>query len=152
MSTVESSRTLATSADATLFGTLAADPFTGIGVPFVALVGDSPERCLDIVPPPLVIEPASNQLCYECATSPASSPLVELGNELVINGNVQSHVPTIAHKAPPLPPSGSSTGSCPRRGDRAEPAMIGAVLEVRDAFEDLRPRCLPVSARQCYHI
>jgi len=26
-----------------------------------------------------------------------SSPLVEFGNELVINGNVQSHVPTIAH-------------------------------------------------------
>jgi len=97
MSTVESSRTLATSADATLVGTLAADPFTGIVIPFVALVGDSPERCLDIVPSPLVIEPAANQLCDECATSPASGPLVEFGNELVINVNVQSHVLIIAH-------------------------------------------------------
>jgi hypothetical protein len=97
MSTVESSRTLATSADATPVGTLAADPFTGVVIPFVALVGDGPEHCLDIVPSPLVIESAANQLCDECTTSPASSPLVEFGNELVINGNVQSHVLTIAH-------------------------------------------------------
>ncbi len=97
MSTVESSSTLATSADATLVGTLAADPFTGIVIPFVALVGDSPERCLDIVPSPLVIEPAAYQFCDECATAPAPSPLVEFGNELVINGNVQSHVLIIAH-------------------------------------------------------
>jgi hypothetical protein len=55
MSTVESSRTLAMSADATLVGTLAADPFTGIVVPFVTLVGDGPKGRLDIVPSPLVI-------------------------------------------------------------------------------------------------
>ena len=97
MRTVESSRILATSADATPVGALAADPFTGIVIPFVALVGDSPERCLDVVPPPLVVESAANQFCDECAASPASSPPVEFGNELVINGNVQSHVPTIAH-------------------------------------------------------
>jgi hypothetical protein len=97
MRTVESSRTLATSADATPVGALAADPFTGIVIPFVALVGDSPERCLDIVPSPFVIESVANQLCDERAASPASSPPVEFGNELVINGNVQSHVPTIAH-------------------------------------------------------
>ena len=97
MRTVESSRILATSADATPVGALAADPFTGIVIPFVALVGDSPERCLDVVPPPLVVESAANQFCDECAASPASSPLVEFGNKLVINGNVQSHVPTIAH-------------------------------------------------------
>jgi hypothetical protein len=94
------------SADATLVGTLAADPFTGIVVPFVALVGDGPERCLDIVPSPLVIEPAANQLCDECAPSPASSPLVELGNELVVHGNVQSHGLIIAHYhyTTPTPP------------------------------------------------
>ena len=88
------------SADATLVGALVADPFTGIVIPFVALVGDSPERCLDIVPSPLVVESAANQLCDECAASPAASPLVEFGNELVINGYVQSHVPTIAHCLP----------------------------------------------------
>jgi hypothetical protein len=88
------------SADATLVGALVADPFTGIVIPFVALVGDGPERCLDIVPSPLVIESAANQLCDECAASPASSPLVELCNELVINGYVQSHVLTIAHWLP----------------------------------------------------
>ena len=85
------------SADATLVGALVADPFTGIVIPFVALVGDGPQRCLDIVPSPLVIESAANQLCDECAASSASSPLVELGNEFVINGYVQSHVLTIAH-------------------------------------------------------
>ena len=88
MRTVESSRTLATSADAAPVGALAADPFTGIVIPFVALVGDSPERCLDIVPSPLVIEAAANQLCDECAASPASSPPVEFGNELVVDDNV----------------------------------------------------------------
>jgi hypothetical protein len=97
MRTVESSRIFATSADATPVGALAPDPFTGIVIPIVALVGDSPERCLDIVPSPLVIESAANQLCDECAASPASGAPVEFGNELVINGNVQSHVPTIAH-------------------------------------------------------
>jgi hypothetical protein len=55
MSTVESSRTLAMSADATLVGTLAADPFTGIVVPFVTLVGDGSKGRFDIVPSPLVI-------------------------------------------------------------------------------------------------
>lgn len=76
------------SADATLVGTLAADPFAGIDVPFVTLVWDGPKSSLDIVPSPLVIESAANQLCDECATLPASGPLVELGNELVIHGNV----------------------------------------------------------------
>jgi hypothetical protein len=97
MRTAESSRTLAISADATLVGALVADPFTGIVIPFVALVGDGPERCLDIVPSPLIVESAANQLCDESAASPASGPLVEFGNELVINGYVQSHVLTIAH-------------------------------------------------------
>lgn len=97
MRTVESSRILPTSADATLVGALSADPFAGIVIPFVALVGDGPKRCLDIVPSPLVVEAAANQLCDECAASPASGPPVEFGNELVIDGNVQSHVLTIAH-------------------------------------------------------
>src|SRR5262245_21724927 len=97
MRTVESSRTLATSADATPVGALAADPLTGIVIPLVALVGDGPERCFDIVPSSFVIEPASNQLCDECAASPGSSPPIEFGDELVIHGIVQSHVPTIAH-------------------------------------------------------
>jgi len=88
MSTVESSRTLAMSADATFVGTLAADPFTGIVVPFVTLVGDGAKGSLDVVPSPLVIESAANQLGDECATLPTSGPLVELGNELVIHRNV----------------------------------------------------------------
>ena len=79
MRTVESSRIFATSADATPVGALAADPFTGIVIPVVALVGDSPERCLDIVPSGLVIESAANQFCDECAASPASSAPVEFG-------------------------------------------------------------------------
>ena len=59
------------SADATVVGALVADPFTGIVVPFVSLVGDGPEHCLDIVPSPLVIESAANQLCDECAAGDA---------------------------------------------------------------------------------
>ncbi len=97
MSTVESSRTLPISAGATLVGPLPADPFTGIGIPLVALVGDSPERCLDIVPSALIVESPANQLRDERAAAPASRPLIELGNELVIDRDVQSHVPRIAH-------------------------------------------------------
>jgi len=97
MRTVESSRILATSADATPIGALAADPLSGIVIPFVALIGDRPERCLDIVPSPLVIESAANQFCDECAAPPASNPPVKSGNEHVIDGNVQSHVLSIAH-------------------------------------------------------
>lgn len=100
MSTVESSRTLAISAGATLVGPLSADPFTGIVIPLVALVGDGAERCLDIVPPPLVVEAAANQLRDERAAAPAARPLIELGNELVVDGDVQSHVPKIAHWNP----------------------------------------------------
>lgn len=97
MRTVESSRILATSADATFIGALATDPVSGIVVPFVALVGDGTERGLDVVPPTLVIEPATNQLRDERAASPTPGTLIELGNELVIDRNVQSHVLTIAH-------------------------------------------------------
>ena len=97
MSTVESSRTLAISAGSTLVGPLLADPFTGIGIPLVALVGDGPERCLDIVPSPLIVESPADQLRDERAAAPTSRPLIELGNELVVNGDVQSHVPRIAH-------------------------------------------------------
>lgn len=85
------------SADATLVGSLPADPSAGIVIPFVSAVGDGPQRCLDIIPSPLVIKSAANQLCNERAASPTAGPSVELGDELVINGNVQSHVPTIAH-------------------------------------------------------
>ncbi len=70
------------SADATLVGALVADPFTGIVIPFVALVGDGAEHCLDIGPSPLAIESAANQLCDECAASPASSPLAPLSDKL----------------------------------------------------------------------
>jgi hypothetical protein len=63
----------------------------------VALVGDRPERCPDIVPSTLVIESVANQLCNECAASSASNPPIEFGDELVIDGNVQSSVLTLAH-------------------------------------------------------
>lgn len=87
------------SADATPVGALVADPFTGIGIPLVAFVGDCPERRLYIVPSPLVIEPPANQLRDERAASPAPGPPVEFGDKFVIDGYVQSHVPMIAHKA-----------------------------------------------------
>lgn len=97
MSTVESSSTLAISAGATLVVPLPADPFTGIGIPFVALVRDGPKRGLDIVPSPLIVESPANQLRDERAAAAASRPLIELGNELVVDRYVQSHVPRIAH-------------------------------------------------------
>jgi hypothetical protein len=62
----------------------------------VAVIWDCTQRCLDVVPSPLVVQAASNQLRDECAAASASSSLVELGHERVINGNVQSHVSTIA--------------------------------------------------------
>ena len=101
MRTVESSRILAISADATPVGALVTDPFTGIGIPFVALVSDGPERCLDIVPSPLVFKSSPDQLRDECAASPAAGAPIEFGDKLVVDCYVQSHVPMIAHCAPP---------------------------------------------------
>jgi len=43
------------------------------------------------------VESAANQLGDECAATPASGPLVEFGDELVVNGNVQSRVLNLAH-------------------------------------------------------
>jgi hypothetical protein len=48
----------------------------------------------------LVVEAAANQLRDERAAAPAARPLIELGNELVVDGDVQSHVPRIAHWNP----------------------------------------------------
>ena len=97
MSTVESSRILLTSPSAARVGALLLDPCAGIVIPFVALVGDCPKSCFDVVPALLVLDPATDQHRDEGAASPASHASIELGNELVVNRNVQSHVSTIAH-------------------------------------------------------
>lgn len=37
------------------------------------------------------------KFCDECAASPTAYALIELGNELVVNINVQTHVSILAH-------------------------------------------------------
>ena len=55
------------------------------------------ERCLYVVPPPLVVETAANELRDERAPTPSADASVEVRDQRVVQRYVQSHVLTIAH-------------------------------------------------------
>ena len=98
MSTVESSRSLLTSAgSASVALSLLAHPSSGVVVPIVAGVGDGAEGPLDVVPAPFVVEPATNELCDEGASPSRADPPVKVRHKLVVQSNVQTHVPSLAH-------------------------------------------------------
>ena len=60
------------------------DPGSRIVIPLVARVGEPAKGRFDVVPTPLVVQAAADQLAEECApTSNARAP-VELGDEIVI--------------------------------------------------------------------
>jgi hypothetical protein len=100
MSTVESSRSLLTSAgSASVALSLLPHPSSGVVVPIVAGVGEGAEGPLDVVPPPFVVESATNELCDEGASPPRADPPVKVVHELVVQSNVQTHVPSLAHSA-----------------------------------------------------
>lgn len=69
----------------------------------MAGVGDAAERCFDVVPAPLVVEPAPDQLSDECAALSRAGTPVEFSHEFVVQNDVQQHGPNLAHTGVALP-------------------------------------------------
>ena len=79
---------------------LASHPLRRVVVPVMAGVGDAAERCFDVVPAPLVVEPAPDQLSDECAALSRAGTPVEFSHEFVVQSDVQPHGPNLAHTGP----------------------------------------------------
>ena len=71
-------------------------PFGWVVIPVVAGVGDSAERCFEVVPSPLVVETPPNQLSDEDASFSATGTPVDLGHQIVVQGDVQPHRSNLA--------------------------------------------------------
>ncbi len=100
MITVESRRRRANSAHPPVVGpALAAYPVGRIVVPLVPLVGERAERLLEVVPTVLVIECSSDDLCDEGTATSGPCALIELVDEIVVEGDVYTHVLTLAHNS-----------------------------------------------------
>jgi hypothetical protein len=78
---------------------LRTNPLGRIVIPVVTDIADCPERGLDVIPPALILQTPTHELGDERAPPPRSDPAIELGDEFVIEGYVQSHVLTLAHGA-----------------------------------------------------
>ena len=76
---------------------LASHPLRRVVVPVVAGVGDAAERRFDVIPAPFVGESPLDQLSDEGAALPGTGAPIELGHEIVVQGDVQPHVPNLAH-------------------------------------------------------
>lgn len=99
MSTVESRSRRATSAGpAPVVMTLVSHPPGRVVVPLVGGVGQRPEGRLDVVPAPLVIDAATDELGDEGTPTPRTDASVELGHQIVRQRNVYTHVPRLAHR------------------------------------------------------
>lgn len=72
-------------------------PLGRVVVPGVSGVSKRAERAFYLVPSPLVLESSPDQSRDERAALAVAHPGVELGDELVVQGNVQSHVLMLAH-------------------------------------------------------
>jgi len=64
----------------------------------VARVRDRTQGRLDVVPPTLVLQAATNELGNERAAPSPSHTTVEIGHELVLEGYVQTHGLILAHR------------------------------------------------------
>ncbi len=71
-------------------------PFGWVVIPVVAGVGDPAERCFEIVPSPLVVEPTPNQLGDKGASLPGTGTPVDLGHQSVVQRDVQPHGSNLA--------------------------------------------------------
>lgn len=76
---------------------LAAYPCGRVVVPLMADIVHASEGGLDVLPAPLVIEAAPDQFGDESAPLTSTRPAVELGDQVVIQRYVQSHVQMMAH-------------------------------------------------------
>ena len=76
---------------------LGANPPGDIVVPVVVRVGQSGQRGLDVFPPPFVVEPSPDEFGDEGAPPPGTGPSIQLGDQLVLERYVYTHVLRIAH-------------------------------------------------------
>ena len=77
--------------------TLSAHPPGGVIVPFVPGVGESAKCRLDVLLPPLVLQTATNEFSDEGTALTRTDTAIQIGHEVVVERNVQSHVPMLAH-------------------------------------------------------
>ena len=96
ISTVVSRTIRATSALTGAIATLLAHPGSRVVVPLVGL-GQYAHGRGKVIPPPLLGECGLHSRHDECAALPRADPAVELGHDIVVECQVQSHGPTLAH-------------------------------------------------------
>lgn len=90
----------AQSADALLVApTLGCDPALHVLIPRVGAVIEPPDRAFDRDPSPLVLQGACDCTGDERAALPAADTTVELGDQIVVQAYVQTHVRKLAHRA-----------------------------------------------------
>ena len=85
-----------------VFASLRPDPGGRIDVPLVAAVLDGTERRLDLGPAALVLQGALDGPCDEGAAMPATGASVQLGDQVVVEADVQTHGPRLTHDRPAL--------------------------------------------------
>ena len=77
---------------------LRAHPASRVVVPLVAPIRQLPQGSLDVVPAALVLETAADQLGDERTPAPGTHTPIQLGDQIVLQRYVQTHVPRFAHK------------------------------------------------------
>ena len=93
MSTVvSSSRSTVSSNPPRVTGPLAPYPGSGIIVPLVAAVTESPGRPAQAIGAPAAVDGGQHRVPHECAAAPRTGDCVDLGNDCVVQLKVHSHV------------------------------------------------------------
>ena len=93
MSTVVSSSRSTVSPDTPrVTGPLAPYPRSGIIVPLMSAVAESPGRPAKAIGAPLAVDGGEHRVPHECASAPWTGDGVDLGNDCVVQFKVHSHV------------------------------------------------------------
>ena len=67
-------------------------PSAGVIVPLVACVRNGTQRCLDVVPSPVVVKAPADQSRDECTASSRPCPAIQVLDKIVVQLYVYSHV------------------------------------------------------------
>ena len=102
-------------------------------------VGDRPQRLLDLVPAPLIVETAPYQSGNERTATPGSGPSIKILDKIIVQLNVQSHVCNNTHK--------SQIHECVEATGRQTLAVVTASPRRRSAKLRVRSRVLCLLSR-----